>query len=69
MLGLVNLVKQLTKLTCKRVSLTTLSSTKIPILVSFYWWCMWIILSSLGVTLEVYILLNPFFKVSFTQRI
>ena len=69
MFGLVNSVKQLRHLVCRRVSLTTPSSIRIPVLVLFYLECMWMILSSLGVTLKVYYLLNPFFTVSFTHRI
>ena len=64
-LGLGNLVRQLRHLACRRVSLTTLSSIKIPVLVLFYWYYMRMILSSLGVTPKVYYILNPFFIVSF----
>ena len=37
MLGLENAVRQLRHLVCKKVSLTTLSSIKNPVLVLFYW--------------------------------
>ena len=69
MLGLGNSVRHLRHLTCKRVSLTTLSSIKTLVLVLFYWYCMWMILSSLEVTPKVYYILNPFFIVSFQYRI
>ena len=52
MLGSVNSVKQLRNLACMRVNLTILSSTGTPVQVSFCWWCMWMILLSLGVTLH-----------------
>ena len=51
MLGSVNSAKQLINLACRRVNLTIPSSTGTPIQVSFCWWCMWMILLSLGVTL------------------
>ena len=51
MLGSVNSAKQLRNLACRRVNLTISSSTKTLVHVSFCWWCMWMILLSLGVTL------------------
>ena len=35
--GLANLFRQLRHLACRKVSLTTLSSIRTPILVLFYW--------------------------------
>ena len=68
MLGLENSVRQFRHLACRRVSLTTLSSIKIIVMVLFYWYCMWMILSSLGVTPK-YDLLNHLFTVGFIQMI
>ena len=52
MLGSVNSAKQLKNLACRRVNLTIPSSTGTPVQVSFCWWYMWMILLSLGVTLQ-----------------
>ena len=65
MFGLENLVRQLRHLTCRIVSLTTLIFKRIRssiILLVVY-------VDHWGVIPKVYYLLNPFFKVSFTQRI
>ena len=51
MLGSVNSAKLLRNLAYRRVNPTIPSSTKTPVQVSFCWWCMWMILSSLRVTL------------------
>ena len=68
MLGLANSVRQLRHLACRRVSLTTLSSIKIPILVLFYWQCMWMILSSLRVILKAYCKTRENFKFKFFKK-
>ena len=65
----VNSAKQLRNLVCRRVNLIIPSSTGTLVQVSFCWWCMWIILLSLGVTLQESHPLTPFFKASFIQRI
>ena len=68
MLGSVNSAKRLRNLACRRVNLTIPSSTGTPVQVSFCWWCMWMILLSLGVTLQESHPLSPFFTVSFIQK-
>ena len=68
MLGLVNSAKQLRNLACKRVNLTIQFSTGTPVQVSFYWWCMWMILLSLGVTLQESHPLSPLFTANCIQR-
>ena len=68
MRGLVNSAKPLRNLACRRVNLTTSSSTGTPIHLSLYWYCMWMILLSLGVTLKVSHLLSPFFRANSIQR-
>ena len=68
MLGSVNLAKQLRNLACKRVNLIIPSSTGTPFQVSFCWWCMWMILLSLGVTLQESHPLSHLFTASFIQR-
>ena len=68
MRGLVNSAKPLKNLACKRVNLTTPSSIRTLVQVSFNWSCMWMILLSLGVTLKASHLLSPFFRSNSIQR-
>ena len=68
MRGLVNSANPLRNLACRRVNLTTPSSTGTPVQVSFFWWYMWMILLSLGVTLKVSHLLSPYFRANSIQR-
>ena len=62
MRGLVNSAKPLRNLACRRVNLTSPSSTGTPVQVSFCWLCMWMIFLSLGVTLKASHLLSPFLE-------
>ena len=52
----------------RRVNLTILSSTGTPVQVLFCWWCMRMILLSLGVTLQESHPLSPFFTTGSIQR-
>ena len=66
MLGLENSVRQLRHLACRKVSMTTLSSIRTPVLVLVVY------VDDIVITLvtpKAYYLVNHFFTVSFTQRI
>ena len=52
----------------QKSKLTTSSSTRTPIHVLFYWYSMWMILLSLGMTLKVSYILSPFFTANSIQK-
>ena len=68
MRGLVNSAKPLRNLACRRVYMTTSSPIGTPVQVSFCWYCKWMILLSLRVTLKVSHLFKSFLQSQFHTK-